>query len=85
MKGMVVMNLPTRFSDLETDEVMVQQPSRRVILALVAVAVGMLVLASLSSGRITASAQRRAEPARAIAVDAATGATLDFRQLVDIF
>ena len=79
------MNLPTRFSDLETDEVMVQQPSRGVVLALVALAVGMLVLASLSSGRVTAPAQRGAEPTRAIAVDAATGATLDFPQFVDIF
>ena len=79
------MNLPTRFSDLETDEVMVQQPSRGVVLALVALAVGMLVLASLSSERVSAPAQRGAEPAKASAADAATGATLDLPQFVDIF
>jgi hypothetical protein len=79
------MNLPTRFSDLETDEVMVHQPSRMVVLALIALAVGMLVLASLSSGRITAPAQRGTEPTKAIAVDAATGATLDFQQFEVIF
>ena len=82
---MVVMNLPTRFSDLATDEVMVQQPSRGVVLALVAMAVGMLVLASLSSERVSAPGQRGAEPAKASAADAATGATLDLQQFVDIF
>jgi hypothetical protein len=64
------MRLPMRYSDLERDEVMFHQPNRAVILALAALAVTMLVLASVSSGRVTTPAQRGA--AKTIAVDAAS-------------
>jgi hypothetical protein len=66
------MRLPTKYSDLERDEIMFHQPNRAVALALAALAVTMLVLASLSSGRVAPSAQR-STATHAITIDAATG------------
>lgn len=75
------MRLPTRYSDLKSDEVMFQQPNRAVILALAALAVIMLVLASFSSDRVAAPVPRGA--AKSIAVDAAAGAKRAFEQRVN--
>jgi hypothetical protein len=50
---------PPRYSDLEPDEVLVRQPSRTVVLILIALGIVMLVLAALSSERVGEPPQRQ--------------------------
>jgi hypothetical protein len=65
------MRLPTRYSDHKPDEIMFHRPSCAVVLALAALAVLMLVLASFSSERVAAPAQRGAS--KSVAAKAASG------------
>jgi hypothetical protein len=74
----------TRFSDSETDEAM-RLPSRKVFVALAALALLMLAMAALSSGQVTAPLQRDPVVTNSITIDATTRAARGAEQRIGSF
>ena len=74
----------TRFSDSETDEAM-RLPSRKVFVALAALALFMLGMAALSSEQVAAPPQRDPVVTNSITIDATTRASRGVEQRIGSF
>jgi hypothetical protein len=71
---MDAMEPETKFSDLQSDEVMISRPSRWVVVVLAGSAVIMLALAAISSGQVSGLTQRADTSVKPVSIDGIAGA-----------